>query len=513
DLGTDITNIATADSDQTDPETDTNTVTVLSRIEGHLYIDANGNGTQDVGEPDLANVDLTITDSNGAIQTVTTDTNGNWIAAVPPGTTIADVDENDPDYPTGTTQTEGDDPTTINALSGAFTNGGIDGFFLPGTLIGHIYEDINGNGVQDAGEPDLVGVDVIVTDSEGNTQTVTTNADGNWIAEDLPPGDAIIDIDDNTLPTGSTLATLVQTEGADPNTVVVVAGADTDAGIDGYNRQADVSIVKTDDGSNAVAGEQYEYTLTVSNAGPWDANEIVVVDTLPAGMSFVSANGASCTTNGQVITCDAFDIIVGGPDVIITIIVDVASSVASGTLFNIATANGIETDPDLTNNEDDEPTDVVREADLSITKDDGVTQVIAGDGVTYTYTITVDNSGPSDADNVTVTEDSFPAGFTMGTVTPSQGTSTGFPYNLGTIASGGQATITVEYTVPSDTQAGPQTNTVSVTSDEPDPNADNNTDSDTNEVLTDINLSIVKTFIPAAIEVPGYFPEIHHRGK
>jgi uncharacterized repeat protein (TIGR01451 family) len=40
---------------------------------------------------------------------------------------------------------------------------------------------------------------------------------------------------------------------------------------------------------------------------------------------------------------------------------------------------------------------------------------------------------------------------------------------------------------------------VTVSYDQPDPDPDNNTDSDTNEVLTDINLSIIKTFDPASV--------------
>ena len=98
---------------------------------GHLYLDTNGNGTQDQDEPDLANVDVIITASNGDTQTVSSDANGDWCATVPPGQTSADVDENDPDYPTGYTQTEGYDPTTIDVVTGQPNDGGIDGYYFP----------------------------------------------------------------------------------------------------------------------------------------------------------------------------------------------------------------------------------------------------------------------------------------------------------------------------------------------------------------------------------------------
>ena len=66
------------------------------------------------------------------------------------------------------------------------------------------------------------------------------------------------------------------------------------------------------------------------------------------------------------------------------------------------------------------------------------------------------NAGPSDATGVTLA-DTWPAGFTRGTVTPSQGTCANvgsgpdFTCSLGTIAAAGAATVTVNYTVPSST--------------------------------------------------------------
>ncbi len=127
-------------------------------------------------------------------------------------------------------------------------------------------------------------------------------------------------------------------------------------------------------------------------------------------------------------------------------------------------------------------------ADLSVTKSDGVTTVTAGDGVTHTYTITASNAGPSNATSVTLS-DTWPGGFTRGTTTPSQGTCTtttgqNFSCSLGTIPAGGSATVTVDYTVPASTPAGPQTNTVTVSSSVSDPNTVNNTATDTNTVAT-----------------------------
>ncbi len=166
-------------------------------VTGHLYIDTNGNGVQDGGEPNLANVDIVITGSNAVNQTVTTDASGNWTVSVPPGTTTSDVQETDPQYPTGYTQTQGNDPTTVNALTGVSTNGGIDGYFLPGSITGSVLADTNND---NSGDAPISGVTLTLVDSSGNpidgipniagVQPVTTTSavNGSYTFGNLPPG-------------------------------------------------------------------------------------------------------------------------------------------------------------------------------------------------------------------------------------------------------------------------------------------------------------------------------------
>ena len=134
------------------------------------------------------------------------------------------------------------------------------------------------------------------------------------------------------------------------------------------------------------------------------------------------------------------------------------------------------------------------DADLSITKNDGIDAVTAGDGNTYTYTITVKNNGPFDASNVKVS-DVWPAGFTRGTVIASVGicdTATAdFTCNLGNIAKDGTATVTVDYTVSSNTLPGDYINRAEVMSTTQDPAPDNNVAEDKNIVY--VNLTVVRT--------------------
>jgi uncharacterized repeat protein (TIGR01451 family) len=134
-------------------------------------------------------------------------------------------------------------------------------------------------------------------------------------------------------------------------------------------------------------------------------------------------------------------------------------------------------------------------ADLLITKDDGVSAITANDGKTYTYNITVKNNGPSDASGVKVI-DTWPAGFTRGAITPSQGTcdtAVNFTCDLGSIAKDGMATITVNYIVPN-ISAGNYTNRVEINSATTDYNTRNNIAEDKNRVIVnnDIVLVLVK---------------------
>jgi hypothetical protein len=100
-------------------------------VSGHLYIDTNGNRAQDLGEPDLAYVDMIITDSKKQVRIVTSDTSGDWSAVVPPGTTTTAVDSSDPDFPDGYMQTEGTNPTNVTAVTGDDVFAGNNGFFEP----------------------------------------------------------------------------------------------------------------------------------------------------------------------------------------------------------------------------------------------------------------------------------------------------------------------------------------------------------------------------------------------
>jgi uncharacterized repeat protein (TIGR01451 family) len=129
------------------------------------------------------------------------------------------------------------------------------------------------------------------------------------------------------------------------------------------------------------------------------------------------------------------------------------------------------------------PATALAPADLSITKSDNPDPVTEGGQLTYT--IEVRNEGPDPAADVVVSDDLASSDFDLVSVTPSQGscdTQGGqkVSCNLGTLASGGVATVTIQVTAK---KPGTVSNTAAVTSSEPDPQQANNTATETTTVL------------------------------
>ena len=165
-------------------------------------------------------------------------------------------------------------------------------------------------------------------------------------------------------------------------------------------KEADLSITKI--AGSVVAGTQVTCTITASNAGPSDAVGATIADTFPATLSNVSwtcAAGASssCPPNGSGDLNETVDI-AAGESVTFMVTGDLASD-AMGDLVNVANviAPGGVTDPVVGNNSATTTTAIAKEADLNITKGDSPDPVVAGGGTTLTYTVTVNNAGPSDA--------------------------------------------------------------------------------------------------------------------
>ena len=155
---------------------------VASRT-GHVYSDANGNALQGAGDADLSGLTVTLTDPFGVVRTTTTDATGNYtFTAVPAGTASVNVTD-----PAGNALTTANDPQNVSVTAGVSTAATPVGFQPRGTITGHVYSDVNGNALQGAGDVDLSGLTVTLTDPFGVTRTTTTDATGNYTSPPFPP--------------------------------------------------------------------------------------------------------------------------------------------------------------------------------------------------------------------------------------------------------------------------------------------------------------------------------------
>lgn len=205
----------------------------------------------------------------------------------------------------------------------------------------------------------------------------------------------------------------------------------TDDDSNNTDRVADLAITKAildADGNPvaegeavATAGEQLTYRLVVTNNGPSISSApVTVTDALPAGLTLVSSTRTPASNVGGLVTwndiTDGATLAVGGT-VVIDLTVAVAPTVgAQKGLLNTATVDGPE-DNDPTNDTDTEPVEIITHADMTIVKDVSIGRWVAGENVTYT--ITVDNDGPSVADATVA--DVLPAGLTAVSITGSAG--------------------------------------------------------------------------------------------
>jgi uncharacterized repeat protein (TIGR01451 family) len=213
--------------------------------------------------------------------------------------------------------------------------------------------------------------------------------------------------------------------------------------------ESDMSATKQVQGSGPVVpGNDFSYLIAVTNNGPSDAVNAKATDVLPATLAFVS--GAGCAASGQTVTCGPRATLVAGASASWTITVKlVASYTGDGSeIRNVATASSDTIDPDPDNNASDPNADDDNDghpdgglpggaagaasADLSTAKAALNTAPVAA-GSSFDYRVTVTNAGPSNAANVTVTDD-LPIGLLF-----SQGT--GCSASGQTVTCGPQATL------------------------------------------------------------------------
>ena len=234
-----------------------------------------------------------------------------------------------------------------------------------------------------------------------------------------------------------TFRTLITNDGTYTLVFLVADQGDTqdDSGLLIDNLQVtpeiDLEITKTATPDPAIAGEPLVYEVTVINHGTGRAEDVVVTDTLPAEVDFITdtlpiytdptlPQGCTFNSGNNQLVCDLGDVL-GGESVSFEIEVDVDSdALANGTeaLENTAEVDSLTADGNSRNDIVILKTILQDSADLRVVKTSTPdTSVQAGE--IFTYTIFVDNLGPSHARNVVLTDTILSSGaFTLLNVIP-----------------------------------------------------------------------------------------------
>jgi uncharacterized repeat protein (TIGR01451 family) len=236
--------------------------------------------------------------------------------------------------------------------------------------------------------------------------------------------------------------------------------------IDVLSNDADLSMTLTTTAVPPVLlGDQIDISLNLFNSGPVDATGVVGTANLPAGVSFVSSGCAS--EAGGVVTYNAGGILNGGNTSCVATVQMNAVGMASFT----GSVSGNEPDPVPANNTatplvvDVQSTD----ADLQVSLSTLAIPPLAV-GQQFVLTIDVLNNGPADATNVNAVMN-LPnqlAFVSSGCASEAGGVVT---FAVGGLLSGNNALCDVTVEV---VQAGFLDITISVSGDQPDPNAGNN---------------------------------------
>lgn len=303
----------------------------FASVGGTVFDDLDGDGVLGGSEPVLPGITVTVSvvDAGGAVVTDTavTDAQGHYLVdGLPAGEATVTVPPADPAGPVAGSPTP---PPLVFPLEGAVHRGGSDvGYDGRATVTGEVWNDLDGDGVRDGGEPDLAGITVRLRDQADPTMEVTavSAADGSYTLL-MPPGDVTLDVDPASLPLGArttngpfpfslSRADSVTAPDLGVQSLAVVAGrvfndldvdgtddAGADPGFAGVTVElvgpepAATSVTGTTDGTGAFLFTDLRpgtYTLVFASSGD-----------LPAGLASTTTSGATADDYAWTVTISA----------------------------------------------------------------------------------------------------------------------------------------------------------------------------------------------------------------
>jgi len=265
-----------------------------------------------------------------------------------------------------------------------------------------------------------------------------------------------------------------------------------------------LNLSKTANRNPAAVEQNLSYQMTITNTGDASATNVELSDTIPTGPTFTSVTSSQGTCSYdfgvRTVNCTLGTIGVGG-NATVTITIKPR---AEGTLNNTATITATQWDPATGNNSASvNGLPAVKFVDLQVQKTASANPIFAGQNVTYT--ITVKNvSTPFTATGVALT-DVLPASMNFVSATTSQGSLITPPVgsngtvtaNLGSIAPGVTATVTITV---SSTSAGLVTNSATATSSEAESTPATNTGS---AGVTVNNVALQKVLLAKQVLIGG----------
>jgi uncharacterized repeat protein (TIGR01451 family) len=174
--------------------------------------------------------------------------------------------------------------------------------------------------------------------------------------------------------------------------------------VTGITPVADVALGKTGP-SNVTYGTNFSYAISVTNFGPSIAASLAVTDSLPAGLSFVSAVPAAITNAGNQVIWTNLGNFASGATSNLTLVVN---PVSTGTISNVASVWSPTGDPTPGNNTNPPVATTIAKAPLTITVNSTnriygaanpafsgtVVGVTNGDNITVTYSTAATSASP-----------------------------------------------------------------------------------------------------------------------
>ena len=166
--------------------------------------------------------------------------------------------------------------------------------------------------------------------------------------------------------------------------------------------EADLGLTKTSTPGPALQGGPITYMLVVDNYGTDFVKSITLTDDLPSGLSSWNYTASSGTYNP--ITGEWSGLYLDGGEHVTLTIAGTIKSTFTGELVNTASVSTAQaTDPVPGNNSETDVNTVIASADLSVSLVSKPAPPLPGESIVYT--ITVNNTGPSWADMITLTVD------------------------------------------------------------------------------------------------------------